>query len=165
MSEVHTDSLTDEVTVFFNENTEASIHNHPSGLPPSIKDIFSLINMNQRSNGKFESSFIVPRIGPIYVLYIENAEKALDFLTQYDNNREILQKELEKNFFWLISNGGGYFPEREFYGYALTGILDKFDSGISLLQLAGNGGIFKQMETKVETEGDQIIRILYTICK
>ena len=66
---------------------------------------------------------------------------------------------------WLISNGGGTFPEKEFDGYSLAAILQEMDSGISLLQVEGDSRSFKQMEAAVERENGEVSNIVYTICK
>ena len=165
MREVYTNTTPNNVKLKYGEYTEAAVYNHPGGNPPSLSDVFTLAQMNKISNGKFESSFIVPKTGPIYVLHVTDKEKATTFRSSWMNKSGELEAQIQEIQGWLIGNGGGQFPEKEFYGYSLASILQQYDSGISLLQIEGESGAFKQMETTVEKQNGQITNIVYTICK
>lgn len=75
------ENLLNNVKLLFDKNTEAAVHNHPRSNPPSISDVLTLAKMNKRSDGKFESSFIVSKTGPIYVLQV--TDKAYNFYELY----------------------------------------------------------------------------------
>lgn len=165
MTEPYTENKLDNVPLRFGEYTEATVHNHPRSNPPSISDVLTLAKMNKRSDGKFESSFIVPKTGPIYVLQVTNKDKASKFYDLYENKSDELTTKRTEYLAWLVSNGGGTFPEKEFDGYSLAAILQEMDCGISLLQVEGDSRSFKQMEAAVERENGQVSNIVYTICK
>ena len=73
------DNSTVNVKLQYNDFSVAVVHNHPSRNPPSLKDVFALINMNRTYKGKMESSFVVSAEEEIYVLHIEDKEKAYKF--------------------------------------------------------------------------------------
>ena len=165
MTEPYTVNKLDNVPLRFGKNTEAAVHNHPGSNPPSISDVLTLAKMNKRSNGKFESSFIVPKTGPIYVLQVTDKDKASKFYDLYENKSDELTTKRKDYLIWFIRNGGVSFPEKEFDGYSLAAILQEIDCGISLLQVEGDSRSFKQMEATVEWENGQLSNIIYTICK
>ncbi len=88
-----------------------------------------------------------------------------DFYDLYENKSAEWEAKRKEYLVWLISNGGGTFPEKEFDGYSLAALLQETDCGISLLQIEGNSRSFKQMEATIERENGQVSNIVYTICK
>lgn len=164
-TDAHTDNQTNTIRTQYTPNTVAAIHNHPGGYPPSYTDVFALVNLHEKYH-KFQYQFVAPKNSNfIYCLYLTDFEKAKQLRNKYKENPTLFQEEEKKLLRWLISNGGGAFPESEFAAYALAGVLQQEDSGIVLLQLNGTSGEFKQLHATVKTDGKNITNIVYKICK
>ena len=150
-TDAHTDNQTNTIRTQYTPNTVAAIHNHPGGYPPSYTDVFALVNIHEKHR-KFQYQFVAPKNSNfIYCLYLTDFEKAKQLRNKYKENPTLFQEEEKKLLRWLISNGGGAFPESEFAAYALAGVLQQEDSGIVLLQLNGTSGEFKQLHATVKT--------------
>lgn len=164
LKEVQTKNQVDNVNISFDDYSMAAFHNHPGGNPPSLKDVFALAAINSK-NQSFESSFIVTRDTNFYVLHVENEGKAQKFNNDYQDKKNELEMEFKNNLAWLISNGG-YYPEKEWNAYALVGVLQRYDSGIVMLQSNRNKEkAFKQLGAEVQMEDDKIKEIIPIIYK
>ena len=164
-TDVQTNNQSQQVNTRYEPTTIAAVHNHPSGNPPSYKDVFTLINMYEQHQ-KFQYHFVAPKNSNfIYCLYLTDFEKAQKLKNKYKENPTSFQEKEKELLRWLISNGGGEFPESEFAAYALAGVLQQEDAGIVLLQLNGTTGEFKQLHVTTEKEGENITNVIYQICR
>lgn len=136
--------------------TTALVHTHPSsGMPQSIADVASLINIRQ-STGQTTTSFVAIRqenAPPIiYAIQIENSAQADAFYANYGDALKNQITNESQSIFTDINKAGGAMDES--YAYAMSYLLDKYNTGVKILKC--ENGNFKQKETTIS--GNTIIR-------
>lgn len=132
----------------------ADLHNHPRNIPPDAGDLYGLIDLN-RNNNNYDTRFAVTQNGTIYALLITDVQAATVFNQHYPRVAP------------AFKGSSPTFPEalvdefREMkYLYncndemALAYILEKYNTGISLLKQTGKGS-FKKLRTVAEIKGEQ----------
>ena len=165
LTKIHTDGQSGNVSIRYDDQTIATIHNHPSGSSFSLTDIFSLINMNENTKGNMQHYFLTPnQKTQIHCLYIYDADKASLFRSQYSNSQETLTNERKEVLTWFKENGTGC-TQTEYRAYSIAWILDSKDSGIAILRSNPDKKGFKQMFTFVQHKCDTIQDIKYGIYK
>lgn len=149
-----------------NEICYGTIHNHPSSGPPSMQDLWSLIDRCKKSNGKSGHSIIATKNGKILDLQVVDTTKAYSFWKEYTalvNDKDALnpQKEeawnLEVNAVAADVRKVSDFPEgemdtdgviAEWEYYAFVHLCNQKQVGVVLLQFID--GEFKMLGTEEE---------------
>lgn len=113
----------------------AEIHNHPNGTPPSFRDIlFTAKNAMDSDLPKYKATFIYNQNdSSYYVLYIKDAQKAGEFYEKYKGELDEQTNSYRKKsviYSFLVSKK--IYMRNEEQLYALSAILEQFDSGMSL---------------------------------
>jgi hypothetical protein len=137
-------------------NAFADLHNHPNNIPPDAGDYYGLININ-KNNAGYKTRFVVTPGGTVYALLVTNIAAALAFTAKYPNQPP------------AFVGGPPGFPvaivdeSREMkYQHNCTDemvlafILEKYNTGVSLLKQHGDGG-FKKIITTVTKNSSGLV--------
>lgn len=124
-------------------NAFADLHNHPNNSPPDAGDFYGLISIN-KNNPLYTTRYVVAANGIVYALLITNITDALKFTRQFPNQAP------------AFLGGPPGFPEAIVdetrvlkYQYhcseemATAFILEKYNTGVSLLKQQRNGHFIK----------------------
>lgn len=130
----------------------ASIHNHPNNTPLSSGDIYAAVTLHEKSVF-FNTSFIVTG-GEVYAIVVDDLEAAKAFVRAYPADlKPGYSPEFPDKIFYEIDG------MKEYLGDSISGrtsaisyILDKYKSGITLLKQNNQGQFnpIKQAETTDE---------------
>jgi hypothetical protein len=133
-------------------NAFADLHNHPNNLPPDAGDFYGLININ-KNNPAYKTRFVLTLHDTMYALLVTDAATALAFAVKYAPQPP------------AYAGGPPGFPvaitdeAREMkYKYNCTDemvlafILEKYNTGVSLLKQNSSGN-FNKIFTTVSKNG------------
>lgn len=120
----------------------AAIHNHPNGTPMSAGDIYAAVSLNTlRPN--FTTTFLVLPDGSMYALVVTDLEAAKAFVTDYPADQLPGYSPEFPNFIFdqieAIQTSDMTYTSIEGKTKAISIILDKYNSGITLLKQDSNG--------------------------
>ncbi len=137
-------------------NAFADLHNHPNNLPPDAGDFYGLINMI-KNNPNYKTRFVLTLDGTAYALIVTDIKNALTFIQNTPPQPP------------AFAGGPPGFPvtitdeAREMkYKYNCTDemvlafILEKYNTGVSLLKQNGNG-VFNNVITTVVKNGSELV--------
>lgn len=123
----------------------ADMHNHPQNTPPSVGDVYSMMLYNNQ-HSTFNTRYVVLSNGTVYALIITNADAFANFLSNYPMNQipgfapnfpTVLNDEYNDIAFDSNTNN------QKAYENALSYMLDKYNAGIALTKMDGNGNFKK----------------------
>ncbi|MCU7550939.1 hypothetical protein OCK74_17595 [Chitinophagaceae bacterium LB-8] len=134
-------------------NAFADLHNHPGNHPPDAGDLYGLIDINQKQKD-YNARFVVTQNNTVYALVITNASAANSFNVKYPRDLsgcfgcspkfpEALVDEFRE-----MKYGHGCTDEM-----ALAFLLEKYNTGISLLKQHANGA-FYILRTAISRNGN-----------
>lgn len=129
-------------------NGFADLHNHPNNIPPDAGDFYGLINLHKNNSG-YKTRFVVTPNGTVYTLLVTDITAALAFTVKYPNQPPAFAGGPPGFAVAIVDEC------REMkYRYNCTDemvlafILEKYNTGVSLLK-QDSGGEFKKMITTV----------------
>ncbi len=135
-------------------NAFADLHNHPNNLPPDAGDLYGLINMNKKNPG-YKTRFVVTVNGTMYALLVTDTAAAFAFTRKYPPQPpaggqpafpvELVDESREMKYKYDCTDE-----------MVLAFILEKYDTGLSLLKQVSNG-IFSKIFTTVSNENGRIV--------
>lgn len=143
LSPLQTDNSTSSVNLSLRPGAIATLHNHPSGFPPSITDIMGAGKMAGLCPGYKGSLIYDSNTGGFYIIGIEDAKKAAAFTSDYES-----QIDSSTNWFKISSEIDKYLKDKNDFSkmgnifeqiYQLADILKKFDSGMRLIEIKPDG--------------------------
>ncbi len=128
----------------------ADLHNHPNYQPPSPQDFYNLISVNNSHVG-YNIRMVIPPDGSVYALVIINQPMANVFIGKYPSENigygpdfpEAINDLFIKVKNYAASQGADNLVAEEM---AMAFIMDKYNTGISLLKQDDNGN-FKRLQT------------------
>ncbi|MCT3650027.1 hypothetical protein HZQ44_18460, partial [Elizabethkingia anophelis] len=147
------------VTGMANSSTVGDIHNHNDDLPPSPGDVYSLMEMaNYFQN--YRTKFVYTQQGTEYALVVTDIEALRNFLKMYPPNRSIRNGRPMTNFpanmnieYNDIAFDINDSYNKDSFEVALPYILDKYNAGVSLTKMDGNGNFKKINVERSNTNG------------
>ena len=150
------------VTGMANSSTVGDIHNHNDDLPPSPGDVYGLME-GASSLQNYRTKFVYTQQGTEYALVVTDIEALRNFLKMYPPNRAIRNGRTVTNFPTSMNdehndmafavNDGAY--DKAAFEAALTYILDKYNAGVALTKMDGNGNFKKKNVESNNTNGIQ----------
>jgi hypothetical protein len=137
-------------------NAFADLHNHPNNLPPDAGDFYGLVDIN-KNNTDYKTRFVLTSNGTLYALLVTDSASAFTF-----NAKHLRQPPAfaggPPGFTVAITD-----EAREMkYKYHCTDemvlafILEKYNTGVSLLKQNPNGS-FNKIITTVFKNGSKLI--------
>ena len=140
-----------------------SIHNHPNNTPLSTGDIYTAVTLNTKFTG-FTTSIIITG-GQTYAIMINDITKAQNFVKNYPPDLSPNYPPEFPNFIFdqidAMKDYMGYTIEGRTSGIAF--ILDKYNSGITLMKQDTNGK-FNRIKNQETTNADGSKRYLAVPC-
>lgn len=141
----------------------ADIHNHTTDTPPSSGDIYAAVEKNE-TNSDYTTSFVNVPDGS-YAIVVSNLALAQEFVTSYPSetipgyNPEFPDVILDEIYALRYSMGSGSSVEN--YMRAVSFLLDKYESGITILKRDSDGNYkaFKVEET-VNQDGSKTYTVI-----
>ncbi|MEC5394757.1 hypothetical protein [Bergeyella sp. RCAD1439] len=136
----------------------ADMHNHPNGNPPSVGDVYSMMQ-HHLEHGSFSTRYVITSDGSMYALIVTDTEAIRKFLQDYPpsqipghnpNFPEALSNEWNNIRFDFSESG------------ALAHILTKYNAGVSLSKADSNGR-FRNINVN-ERHDPQGPTYTYTLC-
>ncbi|HSN59428.1 MAG TPA: hypothetical protein VLR49_00730 [Ferruginibacter sp.] len=134
----------------------ADLHNHPGNFPPASGDLYGLIDLNTNYNS-YDTRFAVTQNGTIYALIITDAQAA----TVFNHNFPRVAPAYKGSSPTFPESLVDEFRELKYLyncndEMALAYILEKYNTGISLLKQTGKGS-FKKLRTVAQFKGEQLL--------
>lgn len=132
------------------------MHNHPNNYPPSSGDVYGIIG-TVMANSAFESGYIITPNGTVYALVVTDAVKAAQFYNDYPKvNSSVPGEEpafpeaISDEYYETIEQLKGLYDKtpQEANEMAITYILNKYNTGVSLLKQKSDGSFSKKNTTK-----------------
>lgn len=130
----------------------AAIHNHPNNTALSSGDIYTAVTLNTK-NAAFYTSFIITG-GQTYAISIHDLPKAQNFVKNYPADLSpVYPPEFPDVIFdqidYINSQIGSSIDSKT---SAISAVLDKYDSGITLMKL-GSDGKFTRIKIQKNADG------------
>jgi hypothetical protein len=137
-------------------NAFADLHNHPNNLPPDAGDFYGLLNIH-KNNPAYKTRLVITAAGTVYALLITDIATALEFMDKYPSQPPAFVGG-PPGFSVAITD-----EAREMkYKYHCTDemvlafILQKYNTGVSLLKQNSNG-VFNKVITTVVKNGSELV--------
>jgi hypothetical protein len=119
----------------------AALHNHPENTPLSSGDIYASVQLNEKSSN-FTTTFVLTN-GEIYGIVVTNLAAAQDFVKTYPADQIPNYNPEFPTFIFdqieAIQTSDMTYTSIEGKTKAISIILDKYNSGITLLKQDSNG--------------------------
>lgn len=119
----------------------AALHNHPNNSPVSAGDIYASVKLNEKS-GNFTTTFVLTD-GEVYGIVVTDLAAAQAFVTTYPADQLPGYSPEFPNFIFdqieAIQTSDMTYTSIEGKTQAISIILDKYNSGITLLKQDNNG--------------------------
>ncbi len=136
-------------------NAFADLHNHPNNLPPDAGDFYGLLDIN-KNKPVYNKRFVVTTAGTVYALLVTDIAAALEFIKKHPPQPPAFVGG-PPGFAVAITD-----EAREMkYGFNCTDemvlafILQKYNTGVSLLKQNSNGS-FNKITTTFLKQGNQL---------
>ena len=146
------------VVISTDNHTIANVHNHPNNMPPSPRDLRTMIE-NVVEFPQYKALYTLTNDGTYYAFYITDRAKATDFWNNYKDNMVIgKDNHFDNNtgFRTDWTNATKKFEKlgaEDQWNYALAYLIDKYDMGIGLFrQKKGETG-FTSLHMKKDADG------------
>ena len=128
-------------------NAFADLHNHPNNIPPDAGDFYGLANIN-KNNRNYTTRFAVTPDGTLYVLLVTDTTALLTFIAKYPPQPPAF-KGGPKGFPVHITDEAREMKYNRNCTdeMVLAFMLEKYQTGISLLKQNSNGVFIKIVTT------------------
>lgn len=135
-------------------NAFADLHNHPNNLPPDAGDFYGLINIH-KNNPAYKTRLVVTLNGTVYALLVTDIATALAFIEKNPPQPPafpggppgfsvaIVDEMREMKYQYHCTDE-----------MVLAFILEKYNTGVSLLKQSGDG-TFNKLITSVSKDGNR----------
>ena len=149
---------THDVTIITDNLTVANVHNHPNNMPPSPRDLRTMIK-NVVEYPQYKALYTLTNDGTYYAFYVTNRNKAKTFWDKYKDEMIIDATnhfDEKTDFYDNWRNAIKRFEKlgsEDAWNYTLAYLMDKYDMGIGLFsQKKGENG-FTSLHMKKDTDG------------
>jgi hypothetical protein len=137
-------------------NAFADLHNHPNNLPPDAGDFYGLLNIN-KNNPAYKTRFVITLDDNVYALLVTDAAAALSFTEKYPHQPPAYAGG-PPGFAVAITDEA---REMKYKcnctdEMVLAFILEKYNTGVSLLK-QNNNGVFNKIITTVSKKGSELV--------
>lgn len=165
--EVVFSNSTSQIPLYPNENTIYDVHTHPrpdqgyfnyTGF--SVGDIYGAFDTSYRY-GRFKGSIVIAYDGTEYLLAVNDREKLRQFWCNDTNKKKFesgdntifKDKKMENEYRDIRAEleKQGYASQEE-HDYALSYLLDKYNTGLKISKKTDKNASFKEMKTTQDTK-------------